>query len=154
MHSMPQTNSSQSNLLLSGFTQFGAVLDNSNRSFQFMLFNRFCIPASYSGDPLFEKFEEMIIELNRHKGNHPHSATYVRLTVMTVPIIVVITKFDLYVASLQRRSGTETKISYQSAEDNFKKEFDLTFDKKSMSEGQIPYALVSSMFLSRLHRLY
>jgi hypothetical protein len=64
---------------------------------------------------------------------------------MTVPIIVVVTKFDLYVAGLQRRSGTMTKISYQSAEDDFKKEFDQTFDK-SMSEGQIPYALVSSMF--------
>ena len=65
---------------------------------------------------------------------------------MTVPMIIVVTKFDLYVAGLQRRSGTKTKISYQLAEDDFKKEFDHTFDKKSMSEGQIPYALVSSMF--------
>ena len=73
---------------------------------------------------------------------------------MTVPIIVVFTKFDLYVAGLQRRSGTTDKISFQTAEDDFKKEFDHNFDKKSMSEGQIPYALVSSMFLSRLHRLY
>ena len=72
---------------------------------------------------------------------------------MTVPIIVVFTKFDLYVAGLQRRSGTKDKISYQFAEDDFKKELDHTF-YKSMSEGQIPYALVSSMFLSRLHRLY
>ena len=65
---------------------------------------------------------------------------------MTVPIILVVTKFDLYVAGLQRRSGTKTKISYQSAEDDFKKEFDHTFDKKSKIEEQIPYALVSSMF--------
>lgn len=76
---MPRTNSSlsklKSNLLQSGFTQFGAVMDNSNRSFQFMLFDRFCIPASYSGDPLFEKAEEMIFELSRHKGNYPDSAT-------------------------------------------------------------------------------
>lgn len=68
---------------------------------------------------------------------------------MTVPMIIVVTKFDLYVAGLQRRSGTKTKISYQLAEDDFKKEFDHTFDKKSMSEGQIPYALVSSMFFLR-----
>jgi len=53
---------------------------------------------------------------------------------------------------LQRRSGTMTKISYQSAEDDFKKEFDQTFDK-SMSEGQIPYALVSKKQADSFQRL-
>lgn len=77
-----------------------------------------------------------------------------RLTVTTVPIIVVVTKFDLYIADMQRRAGMKNKISYKSAEDDFRKEFGHTFDKNSASQGQIRYALVSSTFMSRLRHLH
>lgn len=68
---------------------------------------------------------------------------------MTVPIIIVITKFDLYVVGLQRRAGMKNKISYQSAEDDFKKNFGHIFNK---TQGQ--YTLVSSMFMSRFLHLH
>jgi hypothetical protein len=70
--------------------------------------------------------------------------------VTTVPIIVVITKYDLYVASLRRRTGMEDTISYRSAEVIFKQTFGHKFDNNNISRGQIPYALVSGMFMLRL----
>ena len=68
---------------------------------------------------------------------------------MTVPIIVVITKFDLYVAGLQRRF-MKKKISYQSAEEDFNKKYGPQFGKNSITKGLIPHVLVSSMFISEV----
>ena len=63
----------------------------------------------------------------------------------TVPIVVVITKFDLYLAGMQRR--LRYKSTYQMAEDDFKKKYGHKFSKNNISTTQIPYALVSSMFI-------
>ena len=59
----------------------------------------------------------------------------------TVPIIVVITKFDLYIAGLLRRG----KIKSQSAEETFQQTFGKKFKKGGVGQDRpIPYALVSS----------
>ena len=63
----------------------------------------------------------------------------------TVPIVVVITKFDLYLAGMQRR--LRNKSTYQMAEDDFKKKYGHKFSKNNINTTQIPYALVSSMFI-------
>ena len=70
-----------------------------------------------------------------------------RLTMTTVPIVVVITKFDLYVAGMQRHS--RNKSTYQTAEEDFKKKYGHKFSK-NMSATQILYALVSSMFIPEI----
>ncbi|KAF8716708.1 hypothetical protein AX14_012230 [Amanita brunnescens Koide BX004] len=95
-----------------------------------------CIPASYSGGRLFERGEEKIFKLNRNK----------------VPIIVVITKFDLYVAGLQRRF-MKKKISYQSAEEDFNKKYGPQFGKNSITKGLIPHVLVSKTQFDTFQRL-
>ena len=71
----------------------------------------------------------------------------------TVPIITVITKCDLYIASLRRRAGIEDTIRYQSAEGIFEETFGHRFDNSNISRGQMPYALVSGMFMSRFLHL-
>ena len=65
----------------------------------------------------------------------------------TVPIVVVITKFDLYVAGMQRRLR---KGTYQMAEEDFKKKYGHKFSKSDISTTEIPYALVSSMFIPEI----
>ena len=66
----------------------------------------------------------------------------------------MITKFDLYLAGMQRR--LRNKSTYQMAEDDFKKKYGHKFSKNNISTTQIPYALVSSMFIpgSLLRRLH
>ena len=57
--------------------QFGGVIGDANRSFQFTLFNRLCIPASYPPGHLFGVAEEKIFQLKRNKGNYrPFFQTY------------------------------------------------------------------------------
>ena len=140
----------RSNLPPKGFMQFGALIDNTSRLFQFMLFYRLCIPASYSGGRVFETGEEKIFKLNRNKGNYLKSLSQSRLTVTTVPIIVVITKIDLYIAWLSRRGRLKGPDMYQAAEQLFKQTFGHKFEKGGVSQDRpIPYALVSSsMFAS------
>ena len=68
---------------------------------------------------------------------------------MTVPIIVVMTKFDLYVAGLMRPFRMK-KISYQFAEDDFNKKYGQQLAKNGITKGLIPHVLVSSMFISEV----
>jgi hypothetical protein len=63
-----------------------------------------------------------------------------------VPIIVVFTKFDLFVASLSRRSAGRGKISLEFAETRFQNEHGQAFEKAI--SGKIPYTTVASTFSS------
>ena len=67
-----------------------------------------------------------------------------------MPIIVVITKFDLYVAELSKQGNLKGQnISWQAAEEMFKQTFGHKFEKAGMSQDRpVPYALVSSMSAS------
>lgn len=67
----------------------------------------------------------------------------------TVPIIVVFTKFDLFVEDLNGQRGGKDKISREFAERRFKEEHSHALEKwtKSIS-SQIPYNFVASMFVS------
>jgi hypothetical protein len=67
----------------------------------------------------------------------------------TVPIIVVFTKFDLFVASLARRSKGKDKINVEFAEERFKREHGRAFEKATHDIlGKIPYTTVASTFTS------
>ena len=76
------------------------------------------------------------------------------LTVTTVPIIVVYTKFDLFMANNQRRGKGNTGKgdgSLESAEKYFYEKHSQLFAKSTKNiEGQIPYTVVSSAFMSPL----
>ena len=91
---------------------------------------------------MFETGEEKIFKLNRNKGKYLKSlAQYEILTLTTVPIVVVITKFDLYIVGLSRRG----KIKSQTAEQTFQQTFGHKFEKGGVGQDRsIPYALVSS----------
>ena len=141
----------RSNLPPRGFMQFGALIDHASRLFRFMSFYRLCIPASYSGGRVFETGEEKIFKLNRNKGNYlqwnPYSNSWIINA--TVPIIVVFTKFDLFVASLSRRSAGRGKISLDVAETRFQNEHGQAFEKATHNiAGKIPYTTVASTFSS------
>jgi hypothetical protein len=69
---------------------------------------------------------------------------------MTVPVIIVITKFDLYVADLMRHFGMKKNIGYQSAEDDFIEKYGPQLGKNGITKGLIPHVLVSSMFISEV----
>ena len=73
---------------------------------------------------------------------HPTSG----LTMSTVPMIIVFTKFDLFVA---RQCGGKDDISVEFAERKFKEEHSQAFEKwtKNIS-GQIPYNVAASRFVS------
>ena len=63
-----------------------------------------------------------------------------------VPIIVVFTKFDLFVEKL---NGGKDNISLESAEGKFKEEHSHAFEKWTNSiSSQIPYNVAASMFVS------
>ena len=78
-------------------------INGANRAFQLMLFDRLCITAPYTGGPIFQAWDEKIFRFNRSKGNNLRSLSPFLLIVVTVPIIVVYTKFDLFMASNQRK---------------------------------------------------
>lgn len=64
----------------------------------------------------------------------------------SVPIIVVVTKFDLFLAGLAKRGKVK---GLQLAEQTFKHMFGHKFDKFEASlDRRIPYALVSSKFVA------
>lgn len=69
----------------------------------------------------------------------------------SVPIIVVFTKFDLFLMGLRKRGEAKDPISLELAEKIFKKKHGPVFDKLTKNiGGQIPYALVSSTLVPRL----
>ncbi len=67
----------------------------------------------------------------------------------SVPIIVVITKFDLYIAGLSKRGKLKGPNISEAAEQLFKQTFGHKFEKGGVSQDRpIPYALVASMSAS------
>ena len=63
-----------------------------------------------------------------------------------MPIIVVFTKADLLIAKIEKRKN---ESSQQLAERHFKERYRHIYEKSCKNiVGQIPYALVSSAFLS------
>ena len=64
----------------------------------------------------------------------------------TVPIIVVITKFDLYIVGLSKRGRLKGPNISQAAEQMFMQTFGHKFEKGGVGQDRpMPYALVSSM---------
>ncbi|KAF8329944.1 hypothetical protein F5887DRAFT_1163193 [Amanita rubescens] len=106
-----------------------------------------CITAPFSGGRIFETGEENIFKLNRNKGAKcPQSLPNAVLTVTTVPIIVVFTKFDLFIASLSGRSRGEENISVDLAEKMFRDEHGPTFERATHNiSGNIPYTAVARL---------
>ncbi|KAF8696555.1 hypothetical protein AX14_001521 [Amanita brunnescens Koide BX004] len=92
-----------------------------------------CIPVPYSNGRIFETGDERIFQLNRNK----------------VPIVVVFTKLDLFLARLSRRGEAKVKSNTNSlevAETIFKEKYGRVFDKSTKNiEGHIPYALVTTI---------
>ncbi len=69
----------------------------------------------------------------------------------TVPIIVVMTKFDLYIAWLSRRGKLKGPNISQEAVQLFKQMYGHRFEMVGVSQDRpIPYTLVSSMFTSEI----
>ncbi|KAF8351862.1 hypothetical protein F5887DRAFT_1068257 [Amanita rubescens] len=97
-----------------------------------------CITAPFSGGRIFETGDEMIFKLNRNK----------------VPIIVVFTKFDLFIAGLSRRSRRKESISMEVAEKKFRDEHGVAFEKATQNiSGKIPYTTVAISIPNTLQRL-
>ena len=66
-----------------------------------------------------------------------------------MPIIVVFTKFDLFVAKLNLQRGEKDSISLEFAERQFKEEQDQAFQKWTNNiSSPIPYIVAASMFFS------
>jgi len=64
-----------------------------------------------------------------------------------VPIVVVVTKLDLFEAKLEKKSAEKGKINLELAEENFKERYGEVFQRSTMIiASQIPYALVTSTF--------
>ena len=113
---------------------------------------RLCIPAPLSGVRIFETGEEIIFKWNRNKGNYRKCLTlyHAYCDNIIVPVIVVITQFDLYIKGSTRRKRLNLNIS-QSVDQTFKQSFGHKFDKGGVSRDHpIPYVLVSSMFASEV----
>lgn len=66
----------------------------------------------------------------------------------SVPIIVVITKFDLYITGLSKRGKLKGPNISQAAEEMFEQTFGHKFKGGMSQDRPIPYALVSSMSAS------
>ena len=117
-----------------------------------MLFDRLCITSPYVGGPIFQAWDEKIFRLNQRRGSYLRSLFRSLLIVITVPIIVVYTKFDLYMANNQRKGQGSTgkgDSSLESAEKHFYDNYGQLFAKSTQNiEGQIPYTIISSVFVS------
>ncbi|KAF8331196.1 hypothetical protein F5887DRAFT_1287007 [Amanita rubescens] len=97
-----------------------------------------CITAPFSRGRIFETREEKIFKLNRNK----------------VPIIVVFTKFDLFIACLSRRNRGKENISMDLAEKKFRDEHGVAFEKATQNiSGKIPYTTVAISMPNTLHWL-
>jgi hypothetical protein len=68
---------------------------------------------------------------------------------MIVPIIIVYTQFDLFVAGLSGPKSGQPKVDYsqEAAEKHFHEKYGQVFQT---STGQIPYTVVSGMFASQI----
>ncbi|KAF8335238.1 hypothetical protein F5887DRAFT_614117 [Amanita rubescens] len=93
-----------------------------------------CIPVPYAGGRIFETGDEMIFQLNRNK----------------VPIIIVFTKFDLFIANVSKGKAGNDKSKMELATKAFKERF-----KKSLKKikYQISYTLVSVSLPQTLQQL-
>ena len=117
-----------------------------------MFFDRLCITAPYVGGPTFQAWEENIFRLTQRKGSYLRSLSRLLLIVITVPIIVVYTKFDLFMANNQLRGDGNIRKrgdSLESAERYFysEKYSQLLVEPTKNIDGQIPYTIVSSAFV-------
>jgi hypothetical protein len=127
--------------------QFGVFKDDANWSFQSMLLDRLCVTASYVGGPIFQAWDKKIFRLNQRKGNYLQSLSRILLIVMTVPIIIVYTKYDLFMANNQRTGKGDDSLEV--AEKHFYAMYGQLFAKYTKNiKGQIPYTFVSSEFVS------
>ena len=71
-----------------------------------------------------------------------------------VPIIIVFTKFDLFITELGEESMGKEKTSQEFAEREFKERYGQIFEKLTRDiSSKIPYALVASKSVSGLFRL-
>ncbi len=72
------------------------------------------------------------------------------LTVITVPIIVVYTKFDIFIENNLREGKNSTRranCSLESAAKYFNEKYDRSFRKSTKNiGGEIPYTVVTSRF--------
>ena len=129
-----------------GSTQFGVLVHGAS-IIPIYDDKRLCITAPFPGARIFETSDEYIFKLNRNKGNclqwNPYSDSWLHTT--TVPIIVVFTKFELFVARLARRSRGRDQISMEVAETMFQNEYSQAFEKATCNtSGKIPYTTVAS----------
>ncbi|KAF8334405.1 hypothetical protein F5887DRAFT_1285910 [Amanita rubescens] len=94
-----------------------------------------CISAPYDGGSIFQSWGERIFRLNQRK----------------VPMIVVYTKFDLFMVNDWHRREWKGDGSLESAEKYFNEKYGQLFTKNI--EGQIPYTIVSKFQPETLLRL-
>jgi len=96
-----------------------------------------CITVPPDDGKILEEGDERIFKLNRNK----------------VPIIVIFTKFDLFIASLNN-AGTEQGKIQTLAEKKFKERYGKAFENATKNDlDQAQYALVSVSLCETLHRL-
>ncbi|KAF8688273.1 hypothetical protein AX14_003473 [Amanita brunnescens Koide BX004] len=100
-----------------------------------------CITAPFTDRPLFQPWDEKIFELNKRK----------------VPIIVVCTMFDRFMASLSRPRGANMGKgdgSFESAVKIFQEQYGQQFKASTKNvEGEIPYTVVARNLPETLQRL-
>ncbi|KAF8351818.1 kinase-like domain-containing protein [Amanita rubescens] len=98
-----------------------------------------CVTVPYAGNRMFEEGDEKIFKLNRNK----------------VPIIVVFTKLDLLVASLDKSGVRRGENSLELAEKDFKEKYSQIFERSTTKNagGHIPYALVATSLPETLQHL-
>lgn len=117
-----------------------------------MLSHRLCITVPSSGGRLLEEGDEKIISWNQSKGNYLSMSINTRLMTAIVPIIVVFTKFDLFMTGLDEE---KEKTSQELAEQKFKERYGQILEKLTRDiSGKIPYTLVASKSVSGLFRLH
>jgi hypothetical protein len=113
----------------------------SCKAIWFMLSLRLCIPVQ-SAESKFA-LDEKIFKLNRNKGNYMQALSESILTLIVVPIIVVLTKFDAFVS----KQAEASKGSQESAEREIEERYDRVFETL-IKNVVIPYTVVSRMYAS------
>lgn len=106
--------------------------------------------SPYTGGKILHPWDEKIFKLNQHKGSYlPFlSKLLYGLIVLIVPIIVVYTKFDLFIVNLRRNKNGVGKSDSnpETAEQFFNEKYGQTFESSTKDVGQIPYTVASSRF--------
>lgn len=129
---------------LRGFMLFGDILNDPEPSVRFMLLCRICIATPPSDDLLLDKGIFKMIQKHGKCTNH-YSQT--RVTITTVPTIIVFTKFDLFVSQLakQGRQPVNGESIQEFAEKEFQKRYGQELEASIKSgSGEIPYTFVAS----------